>query len=177
MTENELLALTLASADRLKRLALHLCGASDEAEDLVQEGFVRALAHRADLRDPSKAVPWLMSIVRSVFLDRYRRTQNQRLLLEHDATLSAPSVGNLEDEILRAGIGDEVAAALANLPEEWRTSLLLCDVDELSYEEIAEVLDCPVGTVRSRISRARLRMLAALHEHSAELGLGKGARR
>jgi len=177
VTENELLALTLASANRLKRFALHLCGGDDGAEDLVQEGFVRALAHRGELRDPSKAVPWLMQIVRSVFLDKYRRTRNQRQLLEAEADCSEPQVGNLEDEILRAGMRDEVLAALAALPDDWRISLVLCDVDELSYDEIAQVFDCPVGTVRSRIARARGRMFASLQGHATELGLGKGARR
>jgi RNA polymerase sigma-70 factor, ECF subfamily len=177
VTENELLSLTLASADRLKRFAFHLCGRADEAEDLVQEGFLRALGRRAQLRDPARAVSWLYRIIRSLFLDKRRVAQHRLHLIERDATFAEPPIGNLEEEILNGGLTDEVAAALAALPEEWRTCLLLSDVDELTYEQIAEIVDCPVGTVRSRLSRARARLLASLHECAAERGIGKGAPR
>jgi RNA polymerase sigma-70 factor, ECF subfamily len=177
VTEKELLDLTLASADRLKRFAFHLCGRADEAEDLVQEGFVRALARRSQLRDPTRAVPWLYRIVRSLFLDRYRLAQRQQDRLAEEGSFAEPPVGNLEEEILGAGFSDEVAAALAALPEAWRTCLLLCDVDELGYDEIAEIVACPVGTVRSRLARARAQLLARLRQGTVDRrGAGKGAR-
>ena len=177
MTETELLSVALSNADRLKRFALRLCGDGDDADDLVQEGFLRALACRKQLRDEHRVLPWLLSIVRSVFLQKHRKSEHQLVLVEANAPPTESAVGNLEEELLRGTLTDEVAAALAALPEEWRTCLLLCVVDDFSYEEIAEVVGCELGTVGSRIARARARLLTSLHEHAAERGIGRGVRR
>ena len=172
MTENELLKLALSNVDRLKWFALRLCRDGDEADDLVQEGFIRALARRRQLREESRALAWLLSIVRSVFLQTRRRTHRQVELLEIDAARTEPAVGNLEEEMLRGALSDELTAALQALPDEWRSCLLLCVVDGLSYEEIAQVHRCQVGTVASRISRARARLLTSLHAAKHEVGQG-----
>ena len=177
MTEKELLTIALSVANQLKRFAHHLCGDADAAEDLVQEGFLRALACRAQLRDPSRALPWLLIIIRRVFLEKHRGAERRLRLIEADATLVDPPIGNLEDEMLRGALSDEVSIALAALPEEWRTCLLLREVNGFSYEEIAEIVECPVGTVRSRLARARAQLLVSLHSYAAERGIGQGARR
>jgi len=155
LTEDELIAATLAGAGRLRRFALHLCGDSATAEDLVQDGLIRALAARRELRDPALVLPWLFSIVRRSFLDQHRRTEHRARITEAKLIPSEPTTGNLEVEILERGFSDEVSKALSALPEEFRTSILLCDVEGFSYQEIAEALVCPLGTVRSRIARAR----------------------
>ena len=166
MTETELLHLALAYVDRLKRFALHLCGDKDAAEDLVQEAFLRALDRRGQLRDPGRVLPWLLRIVRTQFLET-RRTRDRRLqLIQDDGPALEPPAGNLEAELLDGGFSDEVARALAALPEEGRACLLLCDVEGLAYEDIAETVDCPVGTVRSRIARARARLLTSLASYA-----------
>ncbi|HET6983590.1 MAG TPA: RNA polymerase sigma factor [Myxococcaceae bacterium] len=162
MTEDELIAAALAGAGRLRRFALHLCGDPDTAEDLVQDGLLRALASRKELRDPGLLVPWLFSIIRRAFLDQRRRTEQRTRIAEAKLGLAEPPTGNLEREIVEREFSDEVSRALSGLPEEWRTSILLCDVEGFSYQEIAEALSCPVGTVRSRISRGRAQLLAAL---------------
>ena len=174
MTEDDLIAAALAGAGRLRRFALHLCGDVDTAEDLVQEGLLRALTSRRDLRDPALVLPWLFSIVRRVFLDQHRRTEQRTRIVE--AKLSPPesSTGNLEAEILQRGFSDEVTKALSELPEEWRTSILLCDIEEFSYQEIAEALACPLGTVRSRIARGRAQLLAALRRETIAEDVGPG---
>jgi RNA polymerase sigma-70 factor, ECF subfamily len=177
MTENEVLNLALAHLDRMNRFALQLCRDADAAEDLVQEAFVRALAVRDQLRDASRALPWLLSIVRSRFLEQSRRARRRLQLVTEDAGLSEPPIGNLEQEILRGVLSDEVARAVAALPEEWRTCVLLCDVEGLSYQDIAEVVGCPAGTVRSRIARARARLMESLARYAAERGIGRGGRR
>jgi len=177
VTENELLTLAMSTANRLKRFACHLCGDADGAEDLVQEGFLRALASRAQLRDRSRALPWLLMIVRRLFLEHHRRVERQSQLLEEDARLMDPPIGNLEEEMLRSTLSEEVSRALAALPEEWRTCLLLREVDGFSYEEIAQIVECPLGTVRSRIVRARAQLLISLHTYAADHGIDQGARR
>jgi RNA polymerase sigma-70 factor (ECF subfamily) len=177
VTENELLTLAMSAANRLKRFAFHLCGDADGAEDLVQEGFLRALSSRAQLRDASRAVPWLLMIVRRLFLESHRRAERQLHLLESDATLVEPPIGNLEEEMLRGALSEEVSDALARLPEEWRTCLLLREVDGFSYDEVAQIVECPVGTVRSRLARARAQLLVSLHTYAADRGIGQGGRR
>jgi len=177
VTENELLTLVMSAANRLKRFACHLCGDADRAEDLVQEGFLRALASRGQLRDKSRAVPWLLMIVRRLFLEHHRRTERQLQLIEADARLMDPPIGNLEEEMLRSTFSEEMSEALAALPEEWRTCLLLCEVDGFSYEEIAQIVECPVGTVRSRLARARAQLLVSLHTCAADRGIDQGGLR
>jgi RNA polymerase sigma-70 factor, ECF subfamily len=177
MTETELLSLTLAHLDRMNRFALQLCGDRDAAEDLVQEAFVRALAVRDQLRDVSRALPWLLSIVRSRYLEQSRRAGRRLRLVQEEGALADPRIGNLEEELLRGVLSDEVARAVAALPEEWRTCVLLCDVEGLSYADIAEVVGCPSGTVRSRIARARARLMESLARYAAERGIGRGGRR
>lgn len=174
MTEDELISATLAGAGRLRRFALHLCGDSATAEDLVQDGLIRALSARRELRDPALVLPWLFSIVRRTFLDQKRRTELRTRITDAKLAPGEPRTGNLEVEILERGFSDEVSKALSELPEEWRTSILLCDVEGFSYQEIAEALACPLGTVRSRIARGRAQLLAALRSRAATGNVGPG---
>jgi len=177
VTENELLTLAMSAANRLKRFACHLCGDADRAEDLVQEGFLRALASRGQLRDKSRAIPWLLMIVRRLFLEHHRRAERQSQLIAADARLMDPPIGNLEEEMMRSTFSEEMSEALAALPEESRTCLLLREVDGFSYEEIAEIVECPVGTVRSRLARARAQLLVSLHTYAADRGIDQGGLR
>jgi RNA polymerase sigma-70 factor (ECF subfamily) len=172
LTEDEIIAAALAGAGRLRRFAFHLCGDADTAEDLVQDGLIRALAARRDLQDQRLILPWLFSIVRRSFFDQRRRTEHRAQLLEAKPSPAGASTGNLEVEIVERGFSDEVSKALSELPEEWRTSILLCDVEGFSYPEIAEALSCPVGTVRSRIARGRAQLLAALRNRAGVLDPG-----
>ncbi len=116
-------------------------------------------------------------IVRRVFLEKHRRSERQSNLIESDATLTDPPIGNLEEEMLRGALSEEMSNALAALPEEWRSCLLLREVEGFSYQEIAQIFECPVGTVRSRLARARAELLVSLHTYATERGIGQGARR
>ena len=176
MTEDELMTAVLANAGRLRRFAAHLCGDLTAAEDVIQDGLMRALTSRKDLRDSRLVLPWLFSIVRNVFLTQRRRLEHRENIVEAKLSLVEPSTGNLEVEIVERGFSDEVMRALTALPEEQRTAIMLCDVEGLSYEEIAEAMACPMGTVRSRIARGRALLLAALRSPTAARGVEPGVR-
>jgi RNA polymerase sigma-70 factor (ECF subfamily) len=162
MTDREFLRLALAHLPRLLRFARRLCGDPDRAEDLVQETYIRALKVRRHLRDQGALLPWLLRVLHTRYLDE-TRTETRRLeLLAAGPPALPPATADLERELLEGTLSAEVEAALLALPEDQRAAILLADVEGLSYEEIGQVLGCPVGTVRSRIARARARLFEAL---------------
>lgn len=159
----------LAELPALSRAARRWTRSEAEAEDLVQSAVVRALEHRSDLRDLDRMRAWALRVQRSVLLDEVRTARRRlEVLAPEPRDGAAPSCpvdeprGNLEAEVVDRGFGDELERALAALPEPWREALLCREVEELSYEEIASLQRCPVGTVRSRLSRAREALLEAL---------------
>jgi RNA polymerase sigma-70 factor, ECF subfamily len=155
--------MTLGHAGALYRLAYHLAGNADEAEDLTQEAYLRAYRGFAGFRGGDVRA-WLFTILRHVFLDECRRRRMPvtesadadafaRTTL--DAGTWAPSA---EAEALRRLPSDAVERAFAELPPDWRLVVLLADVEELSYREIAEIMEIPLGTVMSRLHRAHRRL-------------------
>jgi RNA polymerase sigma-70 factor, ECF subfamily len=161
----------LAELPCLLRTARRVTRSESDAEDLVQSTVERAIEHRTDLRDEARMRGWLLCIQRSVLLNGVRGARNRLEVIEGGrGAESVPEPrGNLEAEIVERGFADEVDRALGGLPPEWREALLLREIDELSYEEIAEVQKCPVGTVRSRLSRARLVLVERLSEANEEM--------
>ena len=137
--------------ESLYRYAVRLSGSPADAEDLTQETFFKAQAQFAQLRDPERARPWLFSILRNAYLHRLRseRTQKQ---------VSLESVGEIPDrppdELPEIG-SDQLQQALNELPEGFRTPLILYYFKDLSYRDIAEMMDLPIGTVMSRLARAK----------------------
>lgn len=152
-------------APALRRFARRLTRDAAEAEDVVQETVVRALEKRDELRDPALLKPWLLAIARTTWLNSRRGLRHRLEVLDGGRAQEDPAHhprGDLEREIVDRSLSDEVRAALDALPEDWREALWLREVEDLSYEEIATVLQCPVGTVRSRLARARAAMAARL---------------
>jgi RNA polymerase sigma-70 factor, ECF subfamily len=158
--------LALPHMGALYRTATRLTSRPAEAEDLVQETYLEGFRSYASLRDPERCRAWLFRILHNLWTDRRRREGVRAAAhLDGDAigtALALPPVRDLEREILQAGYSDEVERALASLPEEFRTALLLVTVEELSYAEVAEVMGCPIGTVRSRLARGRALLATAL---------------
>jgi RNA polymerase sigma-70 factor (ECF subfamily) len=146
-----------AHAPSLRRFARRLTRNHADAEDVFQQTLMRALEKRGELRDPAHLRPWLLAIARTSWLNSRRGLRNKLEVLEGGRSLPVAKgvSGNLEQEILDRSFTDELLLALDSLPEEWRETLWLREVEDLSYEEIARVLDCPLGTVRSRLARAR----------------------
>lgn len=136
-------------------MAYRLTGNDADAQDLVQEVLLRVRRGLATYR-PGSLEGWLSRITTNAFLDEVRRRKRrpvEALPEEPHAVLAAPN--DVESTLEATALGDEIQAALAALPEEFRVAVVLCDVVGLRYEEIARQLGVPVGTVRSRIHRGR----------------------
>ncbi|CAO3421829.1 RNA polymerase sigma factor [Azospirillum endophyticum] len=148
-----------AHVPRLRRYATALVGNRPDADDLVQDCVEKALANRHALRDPSKLGGWLMTILHNLHISsqRGRRRRGAEVPVEDladDLALSAPPAD-------RGAVRDFVRA-FAQLTDEHRTILLLTGMEGLSYREVAEVLELPIGTVMSRLARARERLRVLL---------------
>lgn len=137
--------------ESLYRYAYRLSGAQADAEDLTQEAFCKAQAQLSQLRDPDRAKPWLFSILRNAYLQRARTDRAHR-------EVSLDAVGDvasdLPAEVPEVG-PEQLQGALNELPEGFRTPVILFYFEEMSYRDIAEQMDLPIGTVMSRLARAK----------------------
>lgn len=160
-----------AHAPALRRLAERMSGSRADADDVLQETLVRALERRTELRDARHLRSWLFAITRSVSLNARRGLRNALEVLEGGLSPSAGETrpgGNLEAEILDRSLSDELVTALEALSHEHREALWLREVEDLTYEEIAQVVGCQVGTVRSRLARARAALASRLGKESGD---------
>jgi RNA polymerase sigma-70 factor (ECF subfamily) len=150
-------------ADRVYRLAFRLSGNRADAEDLTQETFVRVFRSLAEYT-PGTFEGWLHRITTNLFLDLARRRQRIRFeSLPEDASDRLPSADAGPEQAYSANhLDPEIQAALDELPPDFRAAVVLCDLEQLSYEEIAATLNVKVGTVRSRIHRGRVLLRDAL---------------
>ena len=142
---------------RLQRLAWSWCGSREQAEDLVQETFARAIEHAADLRDLGRLDVWVTRMLSNLYLDRVRRPRRE--IDETDVYALADDAPGPEREVERQQAGHEIERALRQLKPETRQIITLVDIAGFSYSESARILDIPVGTVMSRLSRGRQRLL------------------
>jgi RNA polymerase sigma-70 factor (ECF subfamily) len=151
----------LAHADGLYNFARWLSGDATEAEDLVQETYVRALASAHQFQANTRLRAWLFRILRNAFLDRRRRAMPGSKEEEGDEMAADATTGELDQEQVRRLVAADVASAVRALPEPFRTVVLL-DMEGFSEPECALVLGCAEGTVKSRLSRARERLRSQL---------------
>jgi len=148
--------------DRVYRLAYRLTGNPHDAEDLTQDVFVRVFRSLADYT-PGTFEGWLHRITTNLFLDRVRRQARIRFdALPEDAERLPGAGPTPEAAVTDRHFDGDVETALAALPPDFRAAVVLCDIEQLSYEEIAATLGVKLGTVRSRISRGRAMLRAAL---------------
>jgi RNA polymerase sigma-70 factor (ECF subfamily) len=156
---------------RVYRLAYRLTGNLHDAEDLTQEVFVRVF-RSLDRYTPGTFEGWLHRITTNLFLDQARRKSRIRFdALAHDAAHRLPSALPTPDTAYLNQMFDaDIEAALAALPPDFRAAVVLCDVEGLTYEEIAGVLDLKMGTVRSRIHRGRAMLRTALAHRAPKDG-------
>ncbi|MGH3414766.1 MAG: RNA polymerase sigma factor SigE [Marmoricola sp.] len=158
-------------SDRVYRLAYRLTGNRHDAEDLTQEVFVRVFRSLSSY-SPGTFEGWLHRITTNLFLDQARRKSRIRFDgLPDDADNRLPGSGSgPEAANLDQTFDADVEQALMSLPADFRAAVVLCDVEGLSYEEIAEVLDVKMGTVRSRIHRGRTMLREALSHRAPTRG-------
>jgi len=157
-------------SDRVFRLAYRLTGNRPDAEDLTQEVFVRVFRSLSTYQ-PGTFEGWIHRITTNLFLDQARRKQRIRFDALSDERADRLTSASASPDAAYADrtFDDDVELALASLPPEFRAAVVLCDVEGLSYQEIADIMDAKLGTVRSRIHRGRAMLREALaHRAPAE---------
>jgi RNA polymerase sigma-70 factor, ECF subfamily len=165
----------LVHLDTMYRVALRLIGNAADAEDLVQEAMLRAYRSWEQYTPGTNARGWLLTILRNLFINEYRRRTRHPETVDVDTIEPYAVFPEIQDEDPQATffdriVDDEVLRAMDELPQVFREVVMLSDVEGLSYEEIAKVLDVPVGTVKSRLFRGRRLLQTRLYEYAVSMG-------
>lgn len=173
--------LALPQLDALYSAALRLTKNERDAEDLVQEAFLKAFRFWDKFERGTNLKAWLLKILTNTFITSYWRKTKERSAVDgteretvQDRCMSrdlAEGAQNPEQMVFDRMLSDEILKAIDALPLDFRMTVILADIQELSYKEIAEVLDCPVGTVMSRLYRGRKILQASLQQHAKEMGI------
>jgi RNA polymerase sigma-70 factor (ECF subfamily) len=169
--------------DNMYGVALRMTRNPTEAEDLVQDAMVRAYRFWSSFTPGTSIKAWLFTILRNTFINRYHKKNRRRSFtndlqaqldtLGQGAALAAPnSEPPGPEEAASARLTRaRILEALESVPEDYRVAVTLADLQGLSYKEIAEIMECPIGTVMSRIYRGRRQLHKLLYEHAVETGL------
>jgi RNA polymerase sigma-70 factor, ECF subfamily len=182
-----------AAADQLRRefeqialpymnsvyhFSYNLAGNTDDAQDLLQETYLKAFRFFGTFQRGTNCKAWLFQIAKNSFINRYRKQSREPDKVSYDAieefydTIRPVTTesNNLDVTFFRDMLDDEIAAALQLLPELFREVLMLSDIESMTYEEIAEIVGCPIGTVRSRLHRARKILRDQLRDYAQKRG-------
>lgn len=168
----------LPHLDALFHFAMRLTTDPVDAEDLVQDTMVKAFRFFSSYEKGTNAKAWLFRILKNSYINQYRRKSKRPSEVDYDEvstyyeTVRADQTdtSDLQDRLYREMLDDTVTRALESLPEDFRSVVMLCDVDGYTYEEIANMLDVPIGTIRSRLHRGRNLLRAALSEYAGRRG-------
>lgn len=173
----------LPHMDAVYRFALRLSGTPDAAEDLVQETFLRAYRAWDQYTPGTRAKSWLFTICRNVFLRGAERSKRHDEIVRRQVERESPGPVPVVNPVWTDGadsdpegaffaqiVDDEIVEAIEDLPEDYRMAVVLSDVEGLSYAEIAEVTEVPVGTVKSRLFRGRRQLQRRLFDYAVEMG-------
>jgi len=169
----------LPHLDLLYNFALRTTGDPDDARDLLQETFLKAYRFWDKYEKGTNIRAWLFRIMKNSYINRYRKETREPNKVDFEDVENfydsirdeSKDTSDLQRRMFGELLGDEVTLALQSLPDDFRTVVILCDIEELTYEEIAEFLNCPIGTVRSRLHRGRKQLQAQLHSYARQRGL------
>jgi len=168
----------LPHIDALKTFAFHLSYNEEDANDLVQETYMKAHRFIFKYHEGTNAKAWLFKILKNAYINEYRKKSKRPTQVELEDYLNYGEEANdkgsgyldLRAEIFDNMMGDEVTISINALPIDFRTVILLCDIEGFTYEEISKIIDVPIGTVRSRLFRARNMLKDKLQKYAESLG-------
>lgn len=164
--------------DALYNFALQLTSDPNDAKDLVQDTIVKAYRFFDSYQIGTNAKSWLFRILNNSYINDYRRKSNLPGFVDYDEVSSffeiirddRTDTTDLEDVIYRNLLNDDISNALSNLKQKYRSVVVLCDLEDFTYEEISNMLDLPIGTVRSRLHRGRLLLKEQLLDYARKKG-------
>lgn len=167
--------------DVLYNFALRTTGNEDDARDLLQETYLKAYRFWDKYEQGTNIRAWLFRIMKNTYINRYRKEVKEPDKVDYEVvenfynSIRAQSAdpNDLQEKLYGNLLGDEVAKALESLPDDFRTVVILCDIEGLTYEEIAEFVDRPIGTVRSRLHRGRKLLQEKLYDYAKQRGMIK----
>jgi RNA polymerase sigma-70 factor (ECF subfamily) len=167
--------------DSLYNFAIRLTSDPIDAEDLVQDTIVKAFRFFGSYEKGTNAKAWLFRILKNSYINNYRKKSKQPQQVDYDEVSTyyenirseQSDTTDMEDILYRDMLDDQITRALQRLPEDFRTVVLLCDVEGFTYEEIANMLDVPIGTIRSRLHRGRNLLRVELEEYADKRGYNK----
>jgi RNA polymerase sigma factor (sigma-70 family) len=160
-------------SDQLHSYAYYLTGQKEQAADLLQETFLKAYRFFDSFETGSNAKAWLYTIMKNTFINNYRQTKRIPSVVEFNEEIYDHRDSNVFNQFggsIEHTLSDDVVTALASLPEKFKSIIILRDIEDMPYEEIAEVLDIPIGTVRSRLHRARAILFSRLKSYAKSVG-------
>ncbi len=168
----------LPHIDALTTFAYHLTYSEEDAKDLVQETFLKAYRAIQSYVEGTNAKAWLFKILKNAYINQYRKKSRRPAQVDFEEFIGyqdkddthIAEYQDLRSEIFESLLGDEVTIAINSLPIDFRTVILLCDVEGFTYEEIAKIIDIPIGTVRSRLHRARNMLKEKLRKYAESQG-------
>ncbi len=168
----------LAHADLLYNFALRMTGNPADADDLVQETYLKAYRFWDKYEQGTNIRAWLFRILKNSYINRYRKESKEPDTVDYDEIKNfytsirdeSTDANDLQEAVFGNLLDDDVSTAVSQLPEDFRTVVILCDIEGLTYEEIAQFVDCPLGTVRSRLHRGRKLLQVRLHDYARERG-------
>jgi RNA polymerase sigma-70 factor (ECF subfamily) len=169
---------TLPHRSALYNYALKISGNSDDAQDLVQETYYKAYRHFDKFESGTNSKAWMFMILKNSFINDYRKSKREPYKLDYEQIQNfyenvksdRSQTNNLDTEYFNNLFDDELTEAIDQLPTKMREVFLLCDLDGNSYEETAELVGCPIGTVRSRLHRARHLLQEVLFDYAKDRG-------
>jgi len=171
----------MPQVNALFNFAMHLAGNEDDANDLVQETYMNAYQSIASYKEGSNPKAWLFRILKNNFINEYRKKSRRpksvdytsESMTEEEMYSNHNSYLDMSQDMFQNMMGDEVTIAINALPVDLKTVILLRDIEGFSYDEIAKIVNVPVGTIRSRLHRARNVLKSKLWSYATEMGYQK----